>query len=147
MRIEPVTLDTVEEARQVIFTGFLDYFSEIDYSLNPDLHNVLQTYSEKGNMFVVGAVEKKIVCTGALYKEDEETARICRVSVLKDYRQRGLARQIVHFLEEKAYEWGYKQIVIETNLQWGKPIGLYKSLGYITTGTKDNQIHFRKHLM
>lgn len=60
MRIEPVTLDTVEEARQVIFTGFLDYFSEIDYSLNPDLHNVLQTYSEKGNMFVVGAVEKRL---------------------------------------------------------------------------------------
>ncbi|PLR94436.1 GNAT family N-acetyltransferase [Bacillus sp. T33-2] len=147
MKIEPVTVHNVAEARQLVLNGLLDYFAELDKNMNPDLYGILQTYTQPGSLFVVGIIGNSVVATGAFYKERDKTARICRMSVAKTHRRKGLAKQILDFLEMKAIEFGFEQLVIETTVGWEKPIKLYKSHGYHVTHIAHGEVHLQKSLI
>jgi GNAT superfamily N-acetyltransferase len=130
-KLIPINKEYEEESKQLILEGFLEYFGNIDQTLNPDLNNLYEIYSKKGNIFLIGLYGTQMIGTGGLLKEDEHTARIVRMSVKKAYRSRGFARTILKELEFIASVYGYKKIVLETNNEWIKPINLYKSSGFI----------------
>ncbi|KOO43523.1 GNAT family N-acetyltransferase [Priestia koreensis] len=146
LQIEPVSLPTVKQAKDLIYEGFLDYFPSIDESLNPDLHNILRAYEDTGSLFLIGKIGDELVCTGAFLRETADTARICRMSVAHRYRKNGYAKQMVHALETQIKVLKYKRIVIETTKEWIKPIRLYESLGYTIVGRNVEEVHFEKVL-
>ncbi|WP_315906572.1 GNAT family N-acetyltransferase [Priestia koreensis] len=146
LQIEPVSLPTVNQAKELIYEGFLDYFPSIDESLNPDLHHILQTYEGAGSLFLIGKIGEELVCTGAFLRETADTARICRMSVAHRYRKNGYAKQMVHTLETQIKALKYKRIVIETTKEWTKPIRLYESLGYTIVDRDGEEVHFEKVL-
>ncbi|QEE16057.1 hypothetical protein DSAG12_01885 [Promethearchaeum syntrophicum] len=71
------------EVRKLIFEGLSERFGFIDDSLNPDLNNIVEFYIEKGDIFIVGRYNEKIICTGAIIKENDHTGRIVRMYVKK----------------------------------------------------------------
>ncbi|MEW4282869.1 GNAT family N-acetyltransferase [Priestia koreensis] len=146
LQIEPVSLPTVKQAKDLIYEGFLDYFPSIDESLNPDLHNILRAYEDTGSLFLIGKIGDELVCTGAFLRETADTARICRMSVAHRYRKNGYAKQMVHALETQIKVLKYKRMVIETTKEWIKPIRLYESLGYTIVGRNVEEVHFEKVL-
>ncbi len=61
---------------------------------------------------------------------EEKVAEVKRVFVRQEYRGRGLSRQLMEQVENKAREQGYRSLILETGKPLTAAIGLYSSLGY-----------------
>lgn len=144
--IETVTQETQLEVKELILECLSEYFTELNLNLNKDLNNITKTYSDPKHLFIVGKINDEIVCTGALYKETDSVARICRMAVKKEYRRNGFAKKILIHLEQEAKVLGYETIVIETTVGWNKPIELYKAFNYEIIKQTNNELHFHKSL-
>ncbi|WP_066172406.1 GNAT family N-acetyltransferase [Bacillus marinisedimentorum] len=146
MAIAPLTADTQTAARTLILEGFRERFGFLDSTLNPDLIDPVNWYSEKGMLFLTGSIDGQIVCTGAITYEEERIARIERMSVKKEYRRQGLAIEMLHELERSAGELEYKRIVMETNRGWKSAVRLYLANGYEIVDEDEERFHFYKEL-
>ncbi|SDQ77557.1 GNAT family N-acetyltransferase [Virgibacillus salinus] len=133
-------------AKDIILEGFKEYFGFIDHTMNPDLNNIYRHYNMNGNAFYVGEIEDWIICTGAITKESESTARIERMSVKKEYRRQGIAQKMLFHLEKQAGKMGYSKIVMETNKEWPSAINLYNTNGYTPFKRDSQRIHMLKEL-
>jgi GNAT superfamily N-acetyltransferase len=139
--IEDVTEATQEQAKKIILDEIAERFGFLDKTLNPDLNNIVANYSHVGNTFVVGLWSGTPVCTGALIHEGVATARVARMSVMKEFRRRGFARRILEQLVDRAKRQGYIRLVLETNRTWYDAIAFYKSSGFVEYDLDDTRIH------
>ncbi|HLI09214.1 MAG TPA: GNAT family N-acetyltransferase [Ktedonobacteraceae bacterium] len=131
LRIRPFEARDQQAARQLILNGLGGHFGFLDETLNPDLNDILRTYVEQGEIFLVAEDEEgNIVGTGALVREAGGVGRIVRVSVESRQRRKGIGRAMVQRLLELARQRGYHRVVLSTNLGWDDAIGLYRSLGF-----------------
>ncbi|UOE95745.1 GNAT family N-acetyltransferase [Alkalihalobacillus sp. LMS39] len=146
LEIHTLTKENEAIARAIILEGFLERFGFIDHSFNPDLKDLVNSYTKDGCVFFTGAHHGEIVCTGALQKETNEIVRIARMSVKKECRQRGFAKIMIKHLEQKAKQSGYKNIVLETNRSWESAIHFYKKVGYQIEHIDETQCHFYKKI-
>jgi GNAT superfamily N-acetyltransferase len=80
--------------------------------------------------FVVARLGGRPIGCGALRRVDEATAEVKRMYVAPNERGRGVARSILHALEELAAGFNYRTIRLETGLEQPEAIGLYESSGY-----------------
>lgn len=67
---------------------------------------------------------------GAEREHGPGTGEVKRVYVAPSARGRGLARTLVHALEDRAAALGWTRLVLEAGLQQPEAIGLYLSVGY-----------------
>ncbi|MEW9698683.1 GNAT family N-acetyltransferase [Paenibacillus sp. SI8] len=67
---------------------------------------------------------------GALRPYDQEITELKRFFVDPAYRNRGIASQILAFLEQHAKETGYDIVRLETGAPQHEAIGLYAKYGY-----------------
>ncbi len=87
--------------------------------------------------FFVGHLGGDAVVTGAWRASDvrvfdtDRTAEVKRMYVVPRVRGRGLARQVLHHLEQTAAAAGYEALVLETGLKQPEAISLYESAGYV----------------
>ncbi|WP_214480597.1 GNAT family N-acetyltransferase [Bacillus sp. SM2101] len=146
LTIKKLTRKHENEAKEMILDGLAERFGFLDRSLNPDLTNIIEAYTNVGSVFLIGCYENFLCCTGALIKENEETCRIVRMSVHKSYRGRGLARKMINELEGYARQFGYKKIVLETDNDWISAMNLYKSSNYMIEYIEEGCTHFYKRL-
>ena len=70
-----------------------------------------------------------VVGTGILLIRAPE-GEIVRLSVHRNYRRRGIARQLLAQLTRCASEDRVNRIVVETNAEWGEARNLYESAGF-----------------
>lgn len=77
-------------------------------------------YDESGNA----------VACGALKHFNDQTAVIKRMYVKPEYRGRGLSKNILSELEDKAKELNYNRLVLETGLKQPEAMSLYTKFGY-----------------
>jgi putative acetyltransferase len=80
--------------------------------------------------FVVARLGGRPIGCGALRRIDEATAEVKRMYVAPNGRRRGIARRILHALEQLAAGFNYRAIRLETWLEQPEAIGLYESSGY-----------------
>lgn len=115
------TLDSrVMEVRQKVFVeeqGFVDEFDEIDKRA---IHLLLLE-----NQLPIG--------TARLFLTDEkqQTYRIGRVAIIKEYRGKKLGNEILRCLEEKAKELGAKKLELSAQCRVEK---FYEKNGYVASG-------------
>ena len=146
IEILPINMNLEKEARKLIYEGLSERFGVIDTTLNPDLQNIVENYIKKDNIFIVGLYKGNIICTGALIKENDQTGRIVRMYVKKDFRRMGIARHIVKILENYGKHKKFVKIVLETTEDWKSAIKLYESCGYQKFDHFDGNIHLKKNL-
>lgn len=147
MHFRPIDSATEIAARQIIIDGLTEHFGRYDGSLNPDVDGLVACYNRPGNVFLVGLVGGKVVCTGGLCKEDETTGRIVRMSVARPHRGKGCAFLMLKQLEEQAAIMGYQSIVLETNNDWDDALRLYGRWGYRVVRRDEEGTHFEKSLV
>lgn len=80
--------------------------------------------------FVVAYIGDIPVGCGAIRPLDKETIELKRFYVDSHYRNKGIATQLLKFLEIKAKNSNYKNLVLETGNQQPEAISLYKKNGY-----------------
>ncbi|MGD6831240.1 GNAT family N-acetyltransferase [Sutcliffiella halmapala] len=133
-------------AKQIIWQGLYERFGWIDSDCNPDLESIYKTYMTSGNIFLIGTFRNLPVATGGLLAEGIDIVRMARISVLKEFRGQGFAKQIIEELERLSEQRNYKKIVLETIIEWESAIDLYKKMGYEEERIEDGQIHLFKEL-
>lgn len=85
LRIESVNESTQTQAKELILQGLKEHFGFLDTSLNPDINDIIQNYIKQGNIYLVGLLQKEVVCSGALITINENTGKIVRMSVKNEY--------------------------------------------------------------
>jgi GNAT superfamily N-acetyltransferase len=81
--------------------------------------------------FLVGSVDGDAVCCGGVKRLDDRICEIKKMYVVPEARGTGLARLLLHVLEDKACELGYEVARLDTGPRQGNAQGLYESEGYI----------------
>jgi GNAT superfamily N-acetyltransferase len=87
-----------------------------------DIHDVILLYDE----------DIPVACAGFKYYTGG-TAEIKRVFMKEEYRGKGLSKELLRRLEEKAKERGYEKLILETGKHLLQAISLYTKLGYEIT--------------
>jgi ribosomal protein S18 acetylase RimI-like enzyme len=67
-----------------------------------------------GACFWIASLHSEIVGCIGLKPFNHDEAELCRLSVSKTVRRRGIASQLILALETFAYQYGYRSIVLET---------------------------------
>lgn len=81
--------------------------------------------------FVVVAYENEIpMGCGAIKEYDQDSMEVKRMYVVPEYREKGIATQVLTALENWAAEMLYKKCVLETGKRQPEAIHLYTSNGY-----------------
>lgn len=144
MQIQAIKREQCPEAKQVILAGFFERFGFIDHSLNPDIHDIWTEYMQGDDLFYVGMDGDRMICTGAIRRESDDTFQVVRMSVLKTYRKHGLGRRMLVHLENKAQSLGACRIILETNKHWADAIHFYERNGYSVTHEDEVSCYFQK---
>ena len=113
--------------RDLVLDGMAERWGSVDESLNPDLDDIATRYRK--DCVLVALDGPLVVGTGILLLRAEE-AEIVRMSVHRNYRRRGIARQLVAELRHVASESGMSRIVVETNAKWREARTLYETSGF-----------------
>ncbi|MDQ4048226.1 MAG: GNAT family N-acetyltransferase [Actinomycetota bacterium] len=101
-----------------------------------DLNAIAETYLERGGEFLVGLEGRQIVAMGALRRCDADCAELKRMRVHPAVQRRGLGRHLLHRLEERALELGYRRLVLDTTVRQQAAQALYRKEGYQETGRR-----------
>ncbi len=83
------------------------------------------------------------VATVRFIKVNDNTIKLQRLVVPKEYRKNGYARKILNYLEKDAYDIGYRKIIMDSAL---KAVGFYEKNNYNKTSDvfyEDNRPHVR----
>lgn len=83
-----------------------------------------------GDTYLIAFLEGNPVGCGALRREDERTAEVRRMYVLRQARRTGIARAILIRLEEEACRFGYETLLLETGNRQHPAISLYEAYGF-----------------
>ena len=99
-----------------------------------DLHHVKDEYIAAGGEFYVGTVNGRIVAMGGLQKLSEDRAELRRMRVHPDVQRRGLGKQMLSALEQRATELGFQTLNLDTTVDQVPAIQMYSRSGYREIG-------------
>lgn len=102
-----------------------------DGKWNDDFNDIENHYLNNGGEFIVGTIDNRIVCMGALRKKSETMAEIKRMRIHPDYQRKGLGQLILDRLEERARQLGYTELCLDTTTKQVPAQKLYEKNGYI----------------
>ena len=86
--------------------------------------------SPPAGAFLVGWINGKPVCCGGVKRLDDRICEIKKMYVVPEARGTGLARRLLHVLEDKARALGYAVARLDTGPRQRHAQGLYESEGY-----------------
>ncbi len=136
---EPRDQDTV---RRLVLAGLGEHFGWIDETRNPDLDDIETNYLKREHTFIVAEIDGKLVGTGALLTESQNTGRIVRISVSQARRRNGIGRALVTRLLSIARQKNFKQVRVATTPGWHDAIELYRRCGFTEYARNDQDIQF-----
>jgi len=106
-----------------------------------DMDDIQKNYFENGGIFLVMFDNKKMICTGAIRKLEDDICELKRLWLLSEYHNRGLGYRMLQELLSFAREQGYKRIRLETDpvaqsraLEFYQRIGFYEIASYTDRG-------------
>jgi GNAT superfamily N-acetyltransferase len=86
--------------------------------------------SSPGGTFIVGTVDGQAVCCGGVKRFDDRRCEIKKMYVVPELRGRGVARRLLHELEDRARGLGYELARLDTGPKQLSARRLYESEGY-----------------
>lgn len=95
-----------------------------------DLRSVREKYIKNAGEFFVAVLNNKIVGMGGLRKVDENTAEVKRMRVDSEFQGKKIGSLILDKLIERAKEFGYKKLVLDTTTKQITAQRLYESRGF-----------------
>lgn len=87
--------------------------------------------SPPGGKFIVGYIGDEPVCCGGVKRLPDGACEIKKMFVAPDARGKGVARVLLHALEDEARELGYEIARLDTGPKQPHARALYESEGYI----------------
>jgi GNAT superfamily N-acetyltransferase len=128
----PVTIERAAVDSADALRLFRELWAEVDRLYGNELPSgsTLAGMESPRATFVIAREDDTAIGCGALQPLRDHIAEVKRLYVAPDHRGRGIARQIMHALEQHALEHSFSAIWLETGLRQPGAIRLYESLGY-----------------
>lgn len=95
-----------------------------------DLHKIEEVYLENKGEFLVAELDGEIVGMGALLRKDRSTAEVRRMRVAPECQGEGVGKLVLDKLQEKAREYGYRKLVLDTTTKQVAAQRLYLKNGF-----------------
>jgi GNAT superfamily N-acetyltransferase len=86
--------------------------------------------SPPGGAFLVGWIDDEPVCCGGVKRLNERICEIKKMYVVPAARGTGVARRLLHALQDRARELGYEIARLDTGPRQTNARGLYEAEGY-----------------
>jgi GNAT superfamily N-acetyltransferase len=86
--------------------------------------------SSPGGLFIVGYVDEEPICCGGVKRLGDDACEIKKMYVVPEWRGKGVARKLLHELEQRARGLGYAVARLDTGPKQLGARGLYESEGY-----------------
>ena len=99
-----------------------------------DLESIAATYLDDGGEFLVGVCDGRLVAIGALRHVTDTVGELKRMRVHPAFQRRGYGRLILARLEERAREFSYRELRLDTTIMQTAAQRLYASAGYREVG-------------
>ena len=99
-------------------------------SWDDDLHQVETVYIAEGGDFFVGVVDERVVAMGALKRLAGNRAEIRRMRVHPSLQRRGLGREMLLALEQRAAALGFLTLTLETTVGQVAAMEMYVKAAY-----------------
>jgi putative acetyltransferase len=87
-------------------------------------------FDQPGGFFVVARVDGTLAGCGGVMPFDATTGEVKRIYVAHEFRGKGVSRAIMADLEQRAREYRYRTLKLETGIKQAPAIGLYEAIGY-----------------
>ncbi len=109
--------------------------SHLDHELWNELNEDQATYDQYNKVpdiqtALVLYIDKKPIASGCFKKYNRDTVEIKRMFVEKEYRGKGLSKQILDELETWAAELAFQYAILETSIHFEVARKLYANAGY-----------------
>lgn len=89
--------------------------------------------SPPSGLFVIGLVDGTAICCGGIKRLDDRTCEFKKMYVVPALRRRGIARRLLHELEDRARGLGYELARLDTGPRQVSR-SLFESEGYTEVG-------------
>lgn len=117
----------------------------MDENKNKDLDDIAASYVD--GVFLVAWHGDQVIGTGAFKPRPGGQIEIVRMSVRRDWRRRGVGRQILDALCCRAVRAGYRVAILETTATWQGVIDFYRAYGFAITHYTNGDVWFRMPLL
>ena len=142
LSIRPFTSADQVDVRALVLAGLQDHWGTLDPTLNPDLNDLSGWYGPLDGFTVVAEIAREIVGTGTMYRVDDQTGVLVRMSVSGSHRGRGIGKALVRSLADEARSRGYTRLICETTDTWQDAIALYLATGFTIVDQRNGDYHF-----
>jgi GNAT superfamily N-acetyltransferase len=105
-------------------------FSSIREYVASDFDRLISEVSSRGVFYLV-EFEGIIIGMGALDKIREKAGAIKRMYIRPEYRRKGYGKALLQQLLQKAKEFGYHLVYLETGPSFAAAQHLYRSVGFV----------------
>ncbi|MEP0782010.1 GNAT family N-acetyltransferase [Microcoleus sp. ZQ-A2] len=97
-----------------------------------DIDDVYSHYLDKGGTFLVLLDQERVVGSGAIRRLNDDICELKRMWFLKEYRGRGLAKNMVQLLLDFARNAGYKKVRLDLfdEQKQAQALEFYKRIGF-----------------
>lgn len=141
--IRPIRADEAAEARRLIYAVAHDLMEpqmpleEVTAQWDAwgafcDLDDVQVSYFENGGVFLVTLCGGQLVGTGAFHRYAEGVCELRRITLLPEYRGRGLGYAMLMELMRRARAMGYGKMCLWTNrYKLWRAVDFYHRLGFV----------------
>ncbi len=136
IRSATCTVESVDVASDEAVAAVRRYFDELDRRFSDGFDAGGATTSDLEAMcppsgdFLVLRSESGVVACGGLQRHTRTVGEIKRMWVDPEWRGCGLAVRLLHALEDRAAELGYREVYLDTNASLTEAIAMYERAGY-----------------
>lgn len=109
----------LDESLDKLAGHVIDRSAYIQYNTLEKIHDVVLVYDDA----------LPVACAG-FRQYSEGVAEVKRVFVREEYRGRGLSKAMMARIEKRAFDKGYRVLILETGAPLVQAIGLYTGLNY-----------------
>lgn len=136
--IRPATNSDCAEIQTLVFGVLEEYGLKPDLAgTDKDLTDIEAHYLARGGLFeLLETADGTLLGTVGLYPMDETTVELRKMYLSPQLRGKGIGKQTLQRMVEKAKELGFKKIYLETASVLKEAVGLYEKFGFTPTCEK-----------
>lgn len=138
MKIRLANNSDCENVQNLVFSVLREYGLQPDLQgTDQDIADLEKNYINRGGIFeLIEDDEGNLLGTVGLYPMNENTIELRKMYFSKDLRGKGMGKQTLSRMIEKAKELGFQKIYLETASPLVEAIHLYKKFGFQSTCEK-----------
>jgi len=141
-RIAPLNRSDLDAAKRVIATVVLEYYFDGRYTVDEllvryeksgylvDLARLEEEYGGSRGLLLGVFEDEVVVGAGGVRRIDAETGELVRLWFLREFRGRGIGRQVIDRLLQFARSVGMKRLRLDTSFRCKEAVALFRKVGF-----------------